>query len=244
MPLDMTQGGINYRNSMDPNDHIKQLDIQPNIPVGLEMLNEERKNIKEAFFVDLFLLLERANMTATEVIQRNEEKMLLLGPVLGRLQNELLDRIIFRSFSILKRRGIIAPVPQALADWLEQHPEDDNYEVRYEGRLAKMQRYSEAKATIDWLMLIKGVAEVKPDVIDLINDEEIVRNGQEVYGVNPKYVNSPERVQELRDARAAQQEAMMKAQAMQSAATTVKDVGSAAANFSKAGGQSGPGGNS
>ena len=35
-------------------------------------------------------------MTATEVIQRNEEKMRILGPVLGRLQSELLQPMILR----------------------------------------------------------------------------------------------------------------------------------------------------
>ncbi len=231
LPLDMTQGGINYRNTMDPNERIKQLDIQPNIPVGIEMLESERKNIKEAFFVDLFLLLERANMTATEVIQRNEEKMLLLGPVLGRLQNELLDRIIFRTFSILKRRGVIAEIPDSLAQWFDEHPQDDNYEVRYEGRLAKMQRYSEAKATMDWLTLVQAIAGVKPEVLDLVNDEEIVRNGQEVYGVNPKFLNTPERIKEIRDQRAAQQEAMARMQMLQGAGKVAKDVGSASKSF-------------
>ena len=144
--------------------------------------------------MDLFLLLERQNMTATEVVQRTEEKMLLLGPVLGRLQNELLDPIIQRTFAILLRRGIIGPAPQELLD----NPE---YEIKYEGRLAKMQRYSEAKGTLDFLGLVQGIAQVKPDATDWIDEEQIIRTNQEVYGVNPKYVRATEDVQEIRQAR-------------------------------------------
>ena len=37
-------------------------------------------------------------MTATEVLQRNEEKMRILGPVMGRIQSELLEPMINRVF--------------------------------------------------------------------------------------------------------------------------------------------------
>jgi hypothetical protein len=46
-------------------------------------------------------------MTATEVMQRTEERMRLLGPILGRMEAELLGPIITRVFGIMLRQGAV-----------------------------------------------------------------------------------------------------------------------------------------
>ena len=227
LPLDMDAGGINYRNSMDPNEHIKQLDIKPNIPVGIEMLKMMQDRIEQAFFVDLFLTMERASMTATEVVQRAEEKMVLLGPVLGRLQAELFKMVISRIMNTLRRKGVIKAPPPEL-------DKVQDYQIRYEGKLAKMQRYSEAKATMDWLNMVGMMSKFKPDVVDLVDDEEVVRDNQGVFGVNPKYLRAKELIEQIRKDRAVQQEQMARLQMMQTGAGVVKDAGAAEKSFAQA----------
>ena len=96
-----------------------------------EMEEQKRTSIKRAFFVDLFLLLANYTdqMTATEVAERVNEKMLILGPMLGRLMSELLDPIITRTFNILLRLKKIPPPPPELAN--------QDYKVKYISPLAK-----------------------------------------------------------------------------------------------------------
>ena len=50
--------------------------------------NQRRDAIVKMFHVDQLVISENRNMTATEVLQRQEEKMRLMGPMVGRLQVE------------------------------------------------------------------------------------------------------------------------------------------------------------
>ena len=65
------------------------------------MEEQRRGAIRDAFYVNQLMMQSGTQMTATEVLQRTEEKMRLLGPVLGRLQSELLQPLITRAFNIL-----------------------------------------------------------------------------------------------------------------------------------------------
>ena len=99
-PIRMSAGSLNYYRS-GSRDRIEPLNIGANNPIGIQMEEQRRKAIRENFFVDQLMTVQGQNMTATEVMQRTEEKMRLLGPVLGRLQSELLQPLITRSFNLL-----------------------------------------------------------------------------------------------------------------------------------------------
>ena len=78
-------------------------------------------SIKRCFYVDLFsslLSMPTNNMTAREVQERHEEKMLLLGSVLERLSKEFLDPAISRIFSILVDQG---KIKDASDDWQPEY---------------------------------------------------------------------------------------------------------------------------
>ncbi|MGB1861859.1 MAG: portal protein, partial [Candidatus Actinomarina sp.] len=93
LPVRTVPGGLNFYRS-GTRDRIEPLNIGANNPLGLNMEEQRRTAIRNVFYVDQLLLQQGPQMTATEVIQRNEEKMRLLGPVLGRLQSELLKPMI------------------------------------------------------------------------------------------------------------------------------------------------------
>ena len=78
------------------------------------MEQQRREAISQTFHVDQLLITENRNMTATEVVQRNEEKMRILGPVLGRLQSELLQPMIIRIFNIMLRNKLLPDAPEIL----------------------------------------------------------------------------------------------------------------------------------
>jgi hypothetical protein len=119
----------------------QQSGIRPTYDVNLPLseliadIDDVQKRIERIFYADLFLMLSgkhSKNMTAREVEERHEEKMLMLGPVLERLHNELLDPLIKRSFAIIKRAGFLPPPP-------EGH-EGTEIKVEYVSMMAQAQR--------------------------------------------------------------------------------------------------------
>ena len=99
-PVRMSPGSINYYRS-GSRDRIEPLNINANNATTLNAENQRRDAIVKMFHVDQLVISENRNMTATEVLQRQEEKMRILGPVLGRLQSELLSPLIIRIFNIM-----------------------------------------------------------------------------------------------------------------------------------------------
>jgi len=85
----------------------------------LEDIKETKDRISRAFYEDLFLMLARSDrreITAREIEERHEEKLIMLGPVLERLEDELLDPMIDRVFQVAMTSGLIPPPPQELSD--------------------------------------------------------------------------------------------------------------------------------
>ena len=91
-----------------------------------EIINDQRQIIRDGFFNDLFSALAQfRNMTATEVVERVEEKMVLLAPIISALQKELFDPIITRVLELINDgKRLVSP------------PQDIDIDVVYQGRLA------------------------------------------------------------------------------------------------------------
>ena len=103
LPVRTVPGGLNFYRS-GTRDRIEPLNIGANNPLGLNMEEQRRGAIRAVFYVDQLILGTGPQMTATEVVQRTEEKMRLLGPLTGRLSQELLQPLITRVYSILSRQ--------------------------------------------------------------------------------------------------------------------------------------------
>ena len=76
-----------------------------NFEVGKDFLKMTADKVERAFLVDIFSILEdpNQNMTATEVLQRAQEKGYLLAPMIGRQQSELFGPMVTREIDILDR---------------------------------------------------------------------------------------------------------------------------------------------
>jgi hypothetical protein len=226
--LDLRKDAINYqRQPLSQGAAVQSLKHDRNIQVGIDYMVRQEQKIQRAFFVDLFLMLSQApNMTATEVIERTQEKMLILGPVLGRLQAELLNPIIYRTFNIMLRRGMLPQVPEALmgADW----------DVVYVSPLAKAQRAVQAKDMQTFLAIIGQMAQMAPSVLDKVDADKAVDKFAKVYSIDPDLIRSDDDVDATRQAQAQMQQNQMQIAAMAQGAMIAKDAGSATASFAKA----------
>ena len=96
LPIRTVPGGLNFYRS-GTRDRLEPLQTGANNPLGLQMEDQRRQAIRSAFYVDQLVMGAGPQMTATEVVARTEEKMRLLGPVLGKLQSELFGSRIYKS---------------------------------------------------------------------------------------------------------------------------------------------------
>ena len=203
---------------------------QINLPLGelKEDINEVQGRISRAFYEDMFLMLaqsDRREITAREIEERHEEKLLMLGPVLERLNDELLDPLIDRTFSIMMKAGIVPPPPEEL--------QGTELRIQYISILAQAQQ-SVGIAGIDRLTgFVGSLAAVKPEVIDKIDFDQTVDEYGAMLGVSPKIIRSDDDVEAIRTGRAEQEQAAQQqeqlAQMVDSAKTlseTSTDTGS------------------
>ena len=185
--------------------------------INNEIMSVETR-IQHAFYEDLFLMLassDRRQITAREVAEKHEEKLLMLGPVLERLHTELLDPLIDRTFNILQRNGVF-PVPP---------PELQNREldVEYVSVLAQAQRLVNTGAIDRITEYVGAVTPIWPEARHKINIMQNIDNYADALGVDPNTINSDSDANALAEAekKAAQQQAMMEqgAQAVDMAKT-------------------------
>ena len=170
-----------------------------------EAISSVQQTIQKGFFLDMFdPLVDKQNMTATEVMARVEQKMRFLTPIIGRLQSELFNPMIQRMIGILSRQGKLPPIPPELSE--------KDFSVMYLGRLAL------ALKTLETEGLTKTMTEWGPlievsDFMDNLDTDIGFRDSARNNGVPTTWLKSEEQVQEERMARqqAMQQQQMMAA---------------------------------
>ena len=211
MPVRVTPGGLNFYRS-GTRDRIEPLITAQATPLGLDIENQRREAIRQAFYVDQLLLRESPNMTATEVISRNEEKMRLLGPVLGRLQRELLQPLIQRSFNLLKEQKVFAPAPEFLRE--------NAIGIEYVSPMAKAQRQGQIDSTMRMFEILTPLAQLDPNIFDFVDMDGLVKFVAKTVGTPAAVLRGEAEVQQLREQRAVvQQQQQELAQAQQLAET-------------------------
>ena len=208
LPVRTVPGGLNFYRS-GTRDRIEPLNIGANTPLGLNMEEQRRNSIRNAFYVNQLMMQNGPQMTATEVIQRNEEKMRLLGPVLGRLQSELLKPLIDRAFAILLRKNLFRPAPEFLAG--------KDIEIEYVSPLAKAQKSSELQSIMRAIEIMGSLSNVAP-VFDHINMDKLVRHLADIVGVPQKILKPQSELNAERQQAQAQQEQMQQMQQLQQVA--------------------------
>ena len=187
---------------------------------AIDMINSKAENrIQRAFYEDLFLMLantDRRQISAREIAEKHEEKLLMLGPVLERVHAELLDKVIDRTFNIGQESGIFPEPPDELAD--------RELSVEYVSVLAQAQRLV-ATGSIERLTAFTGsLVDIWPEARHKVDASQAVDDYAEALGVDPKTVRSDDEVKELAEADA-QAQAAAAAQAQgQSMADTAKTV--------------------
>ena len=218
--LRLMPGGIN------PVDALQGEPIKPLYQINFDVAAAEAKAerlqmaVREGLFNDMFLMiLERPNMTATEVVERHEEKLMLLGPVIERQMNELLDPLIERTFNILVRKGKIPPAPSEI--------QGKDWSIEYVSLMAQAQKMVATQGINSLVGFMGTLAGLQPDVMDKVDTDLAIEAYADAVGVPASLIRSKERVDAMRDARA-QEQAQAQAMAQAGAGAGIaKDLSSA-----------------
>lgn len=221
MPVRTAPRSINYYRA-GSKDRIEALDIGGNVGLGEQMMESMYKSIEQAFHLDQLHMVENDRMTATEVMQRRDEQLRTLAPLLGRIQHELLRPIIIRVFGIMSRKGLIPPVPQTLSG--------KKLEVKFVSQLARAQESIEADNFLKAYNIIGAVSQIAPQALDYLNTDEVVKFSMRTYGAPLSLLNKQEDVEQVRSDRAQKEQEARDAQLAQMDAQSANQLSQASAN--------------
>lgn len=215
-------GGVTFFDAANAQSGQRQLfDVKLNLEHLLADIQDIRGRVNSAFYADLFMMISGMDntgekMTATEVAERHEEKLLMLGPVLERLHNELLDPAVDMTFDRLLEAGVLPPAPPEL--------HGQQIDVELISMLAQAQRAVQTNGMDRFLMGVASIGQLgKPEVADKIDGDAMVEAYADSLGVDPALLVDDAKVQAARQARAqAQQQAADAAQKSDAAASVAQ----------------------
>jgi hypothetical protein len=181
-----------------------------------QMMEQRRQSIREGFYFSLMQMVGSPDMTATEWIGRQEEKLRLLGPNLGRIQSEFLSPLVTRRFGMLSRMGMIPNPPEEL--------QGRSVQVDYVSPLAKAQSAGEAQSIVRLYQSIEPIAQIDPSIMDNIDHDEALNMLAKGWAVPAPVMRGIAEVTAMRQERAQQQQMMQAVTAAQQGASAFKSV--------------------
>jgi hypothetical protein len=161
------------------------------------LIQQTSQRVQKCFYEDLFLMLansDRRQITAREIEERHEEKLLMLGPVLERQNEDLLDPLIDRTFAIMLRRGLLPPAPPEIAG--------QDLKVEYISIMAQAQKLVATAGIERFVGFAGNLAQAYPEILDKIDMDQVVDEYGDMLGVPQKIVRPDEVVAAIRQQRA------------------------------------------
>ena len=211
--IDLTPGGHTY---LEQQGALAFLDTKARFDVAQVLTEDRRARVQRIFFWEQLQLQQGKVMTATEVERRWDTMRRVLGPTLGRLESEFLNRIIDRCFAIMLRRGAFLPPPPEL--------DGADLDIEYEGPLARSQKSSRLSAleqATSLLMPLMADPEVAAVVKENLDLDAMVRDVWQTAGAPSQWLTSTE-------GRDAKRQQRMEQQRMQQQLAMIEQAASAA----------------
>jgi hypothetical protein len=175
-----------------------------------------RELINDAFLLTLFQVLVNKNSqeTATMTLQKAKEQAVILSPLIGKLQTEFLGSMIESEIDILSEAGALPEMPPELIE------AQGEYSVQYQSDIQRALETGEIEAYANWLNDASPMAQVNPELLEVVDHEGVLMDAAEKRGISSRFVRTKEQMEELR-ARKAQQQAAANALPIAAQATEI-----------------------
>ena len=223
--IDTQASGVTYYDASNPSAIPREWATGGRYDVGKDRAEIKRTAINNAFHVDLFSMFSQLNkqMTAREVQERSAEKLIQFSPTFARMTTELFTPMLRRVFGILVRiPGIFPPPPPELiqSGFL---PEP---ELSYSSRIALAIKNLENNSFQRAMEMQLPLVQIRPDILDNYNFDEIVRDGARNDGLPARWLMKVEDRDKARDAQAAAAQKAQQAQQAEMMAGALAKAGS------------------
>lgn len=216
-------GDVTYYDTPTGRDGFRPIhEIQPKIQELEGKQSQVRERISRAYFEDLFLMFaqsDRRDITATEILERKEEKLLALGTVYTQLNTDLLDPLVDNTFEIMNLQGWFPPPPEELQGM--------DLKVEYISVMAQAQKLVAIGGIERFTGYIERIAAFQPTVLDKVDFDQSADEYGEALGVSPRIIRTDEQVAELRAARAEAEQASQRAEQIAQGAQAAKNLSGA-----------------
>lgn len=197
-------------------------EIQFRIQEMEQKQDQVRSRIQRAFFEDLFLMLANSNrrqITAREIEERYEEKLLALGPVLEQLNQDLLDPLIDIIFDIHLKQNLLPEIPEELQGM--------DLKVEYISVMSQAQKLVGLGGLERFLGYAGQAASLDPSVLKKIKFDQMTDVYADIVSLDPNIVRTDDEMAELQAAEneaAGRQQALQEAQATANTAKTLSEI--------------------
>lgn len=184
----------------------------------MQTIQYKQQQIGAAFYNDLFVMLaqqDNPQMTAREVAERHEEKLLMLSPVLEQMHNEVLAPLTRRAFEICYRNGLLPPLPEELKG------QEESIKAEFISLLAQAQKAVGTNAMEKTLAIAGNLMGASPEIMDNLDLDAAIREHAQMSGTPETIMRDEQDVQKMRQQRAQQ---MQQEQQMQQAAAMAKPL--------------------
>ncbi len=209
-PASLLPGGVTYVSGMLTNARpgfAPVYTVTPQIKEMMEDLQEIKARIGETFFNNLFQTISqfetRSNVSATEIDARRAESMIMLGPVLERINHEVLGPAVERVFGIAARAGILPPAPPEI--------QGANINIEFVSMLEQAQSAA-ATAGIERIFALLGnLGAIDPAAMDNVDIDYGLDKMSSLLNNDPRLIRSPQELQAIRAQRQQQMEQQQRA---------------------------------
>ena len=200
-------------------------EVKPEVDKLLLDIQDHQGRIRRAFYEDLFLMLstsDRREITAREIDERHEEKLLALGPVLEQLNQDLLDPLIDITFDFMWEQGQVEEPPEELKG-------DGAIQVEYVSIMAQAQKLIGISGIERFAGFVGGIAQQTgdPSSIRKVNINKMIDKYADRLSIDPEMVYTDEEVAEQDAQRAKQQQGAQAMEAITQGAKAAKDLSQA-----------------
>jgi len=217
--VNLLPGGSTKSSSNLPNTGVRAAYQVPDaLESFIQLLDEEREEIDKFFFVNLFLMisnLDDRQRTAEEIATRQQEKLMMMGSALHRLDTEMLSPTLENVYDIAQDMGAIPEPPINL-----------DINIEFTGILAQAQK-AIGIGKIDALITRAGtLAQLgHPEAFDNIDLDEAMRESAQMDGAPAKIIADKQMMDKVREQRQKQQNQALALQGAESASNTAKNLG-------------------
>ena len=216
--------------SRDGKPLIQPLQTGARLDITREMMQDQEGAIDDAFGLNLFrILLEdpRANVTATEILQRAQEKGDLIAPSINARQSQMLGPETERLLGILDRTpGGVPEWPPALLE------AEGEYRIEYSSPANRLQRSGEVAAITRTMEVIAPIAAVDPMVLRKFKGGSVVDRVMEIQGGPSDVLLTEDEFAQLQQVVAEQQQQAQAAAQAPDVARAMKDGAGALSELS------------